>query len=56
MLALSDGGAVGRSHVARALVTGGHAESVDGRVPRLLGRGRPFYVPKDVRSPVDVIA
>ena len=56
VLALSDGGAVGRSHVARALVAGGHAEDVTDAFSRLLGRGRPFYVPKDVRSPADAIS
>ena len=55
VLAFSDGGAVGRSHVARALVASGHAENVTDAFQRLLGRGRPFYVPKDVRSPSDAI-
>lgn len=56
VLALSDGGAVGRSHVARALVRRGHAESVADAFHRLLGHGMPFYVPKDVRSPEEVIS
>ncbi len=55
VLDLSDGGAVGRSHVARALVAAGHATTVGDAFQRLLGRGRPFYVPKDVRSPHEVI-
>ena len=55
VLSLSDGGAVGRSHVARALVDGGHAEDVSDAFHRLLGRGRPFYVPKDVRTPWEVL-
>ncbi len=55
VLALADGGAVGRSHVARVLVTAGHAQSVGEAFETLLGRGRPFYVPKDVRSPSEVI-
>lgn len=55
VLALSDGGAVGRSHVARALVDGGHAEDVSDAFKRLLGRGRPFYVPKDVRTPSEAL-
>ncbi len=55
MLLLSEGGAVGRSHVARALVAAGHAESVADAFKRLIGRGRPFYVSKDVRSPQDAI-
>ncbi len=56
VLALSDGGAVGRSHVARALVGSGAAESVSDAFRRLIGRGMPFYVPKDSRSPETVIA
>lgn len=55
VLALSDGGAVGRSHVARALVHNGHAADVSDAFRRLLGRGRPFYVPKDVRTPSEVL-
>jgi len=55
VLALSHGGAVGRSHVARALVAAGHAENVADAFRRLIGRGRPFYVAKDVRSPQDAI-
>ena len=55
VLLLSEGGAVGRSHVARALVAAGHAESVADAFKRLIGRGRPFYVAKDVRSPQDAI-
>lgn len=56
VLALSDGGAVGRSHVARALVLQGHADDVADAFRRLLGRGRPFYVPKDVRTPSEVLS
>jgi predicted metal-dependent phosphoesterase TrpH len=55
VLALSDGGAVGRSHVARALVHNGHAADISDAFRRLLGRGKPFYVPKDVRTPSEVL-
>ncbi len=55
VLALAAGGAVGRSHVARVLVEGGHAETVGEAFRELLGRGCPFYVSKDVRSPLDVL-
>ncbi len=55
VLALAAGGSVGRSHVARALVNGGHSASVSEAFRELLGRGCPFYVPKDVRSPSDVL-
>lgn len=56
VLALSDGGSVGRSHVARALVSRGHAADVSDAFRRLLGRGRPFYVPKHVRTPAEVLS
>jgi predicted metal-dependent phosphoesterase TrpH len=55
VLALAGGGSVGRSHVARALVNGGHVESIPDAFADLLGRGKPFYVTKDVRSPVEVL-
>lgn len=55
VLAMSGGGAVGRSHVARALVAEGHAENIPDAFTRLIGRGKPFYVPKDVRPPDEVI-
>ncbi len=47
----SSDGAMGRSHVARALVSAGHAETVSDAFNRFIGRGRPYYVSKDVRSP-----
>lgn len=56
VLAISDGGAVGRTHVARALVAAGHATDVSDAFRRFIGREGPFYVPKDRRSPDQVIA
>jgi predicted metal-dependent phosphoesterase TrpH len=56
VLALSGGGAVGRSHIARALVDAGHAETVSDAFTRLIGRGKPYYVAKDARSPREVLA
>jgi predicted metal-dependent phosphoesterase TrpH len=55
VLELSDGGAVGRSHIARALVSAGHAETIRDAFERLIGRNRPFYVAKDARSTRDAI-
>lgn len=52
VLAYSNGGAVGRSHVARALVAAGHVESVQQAFQRLIGHGRPYYVAKDARTPL----
>jgi len=54
VLQLSDGGAVGRSHVARALVRAGHASSVSDAFERLVGRGQPFYRPKGSSTPLVV--
>jgi len=56
VLTLSDGGAVGRSHIARALVDSGAAESVSDAFNRLVGRGMPFYVPKDTTSPETLVS
>jgi 3',5'-nucleoside bisphosphate phosphatase len=55
VLALSDGGAVGRSHVARALVDAGHADTVAEAFQTLIGRNRPFYVAKQSASLPEVI-
>jgi predicted metal-dependent phosphoesterase TrpH len=56
VLALSGGGAVGRSHVAQALVHAGHATSVPDAFERLIGRDRPFYVAKDTRPASEVVS
>lgn len=44
---LAAGGALGRPHVARALVEGGHANSVAHAFDTLLGTGKPGYVEKE---------
>jgi len=56
VLALSHGGAVGRSHVARALVAAGHADTVAHAFQTLIGRDQPFYVAKQSASPPEVVA
>lgn len=56
VLAHARGGAVGRSHVARALVRAGHADTVADAFARFIGRGRPYYVAKDARTPDEVLA
>jgi 3',5'-nucleoside bisphosphate phosphatase len=43
---LAAGGAMGRPHVARALVEAGHAASVAEAFDRFLGTGKPAYVEK----------
>ena len=44
---LAAGGAVGRPHVARALVEAGRAASVSDAFDRLIGTGKPGYVEKE---------
>ena len=44
---LAAGGALGRPHVARALVEAGHVASVDEAFDKLLGAGKPGYVEKE---------
>lgn len=56
VLALAEGGSVGRSHIARALVARGHATDAGEAFERLIGRGRPFYVSKPATDPADVVA
>jgi predicted metal-dependent phosphoesterase TrpH len=46
VLAEADGGAIGRPHVARALVRRGHVGSVGEAFDRYLARGRPGFVDK----------
>jgi predicted metal-dependent phosphoesterase TrpH len=42
----SDGGAIGRPHVARALHRLGHVQSIQQAFDRYIGRGRPAFVEK----------
>ncbi len=56
VLTFSDGGAVGRSHIARALVNSGHADTIAAAFERYIGRGRPYYRAKRSHSPEEVIA
>ncbi len=50
VIALADG-AVGRTHVARALVANGQVDSVGSAFRELIGRKGPFYIPKPVATP-----
>lgn len=50
------GGAVGRPHIARALVNNGWATDVRDAFDRYLGNGRPAFVAKDRLSMSDAIA
>lgn len=49
------GGAVGRPHVARAMIAGGWATDFREAFEKYLGNGRPAYVAKDRLSIVDAI-
>jgi len=47
--------ALGRPILARALVAAGHAETVDDAFQRILGHGRPAYLPRTGLDPVAAI-
>ncbi len=55
VLAYADGGSVGRSHVARALVARGHATSIADAFERFIGRNGPHYVAKQAGTPAAAI-
>jgi predicted metal-dependent phosphoesterase TrpH len=48
-------GVWGRPHLARALVRGGHATSLDEAFSKFLGREHPWYVPSEKWEAVDVV-
>lgn len=47
--------ALGRPHIARALILAGHAESVDDAFERWIDHGRPCYVAREGLGPRDAI-
>jgi len=47
--------ALGRPHIARALIMAGHADSVDDAFERWIDHGRPCYVPREGLGPRDAI-
>ena len=51
----SEDDALGRPTVARALIAAGHASSVEDAFGRLLGWGKPGYVPRSGLGPVEAI-
>jgi predicted metal-dependent phosphoesterase TrpH len=55
-LSTADDDALGRPTVARALVSAGHASSVEDAFGRLIGHGKPAYVPRRGLEPVEAIA
>jgi hypothetical protein len=56
VLALAGDGAVGRAHVAQVIVEAGHASSISDAFYRLLGEGRPAFVPKPLPEPREVVS
>lgn len=56
VVALAGGGAIGRPHVARALVEAGHATSVHDAFERYLTPGRPGYVERFRLAPEEAVA
>lgn len=48
------GGAVGRPHVARALLEMGEVTSIQAAFDRYIGQGKPAYVPKELPPLADV--
>jgi predicted metal-dependent phosphoesterase TrpH len=48
--AVAAGAAIGRPHVARALIAAGVVRTFDEAFDRFLGRGRPAFVPKPLPS------
>jgi len=55
VLQLSNGGSVGRPHIAQALVESGYADNPKDAFDRLIGSGRPAFVPRNLMTPVQAI-
>ncbi len=56
VLRFSQGGAIGRAHIARAIVASGHAVSIRDAFERLIGRDAPHYVAKESPKPEEAIS
>ena len=54
--AAANGAAVGRPHVARALLDRGHVNTIQQAFDKYIGRGRPAYVEKELPSLAEVAA
>ena len=52
---LAGEGAVGRPHIAQALVEAGHVSSVNEAFELYLGRNRPAYVEREKMTPAEVV-
>ncbi len=56
ILEIAAGGAVGRPHIARAIVEAGYAETTQDAFARYIGDGAPAFVPKGEASAEELIA
>ncbi len=56
ILADSQGGSVGRVHLARELIRKGYAQSIEDAFARYLSKESRFYVPKFISEPEEVIS
>jgi predicted metal-dependent phosphoesterase TrpH len=54
--AIADGGAVGRPHVAQALLENGCIASVQEAFERYIGRNGPAYVEREKMTPAEAVA
>jgi predicted metal-dependent phosphoesterase TrpH len=52
----ASGASLGRPQIARCLVAARYASTVDDAMQRLLGRGRPAYVPREGLGPAEAIS
>lgn len=55
ILALAGDGAVGRPHIARAMVARGHVASIREAFDKFIGDGKPAYAPRSKLSPSEAI-
>lgn len=56
ILADSEGGSVGRVHLARELIRRGYAQSIEDAFAKYLSKESQFYVPKFISEPEEVIS
>ncbi|MBF8299094.1 MAG: putative metal-dependent phosphoesterase family [Dehalococcoidia bacterium] len=56
VLALSDGGSVGRPHIARAMIERGYVATIQEAFDKYLGRNGPAYAERDKMTPQEGVA
>ena len=55
VFSISQGGAVGRTHIARALLNKGYVESISEAFEKYIAIGKPAYVSRERLSPAEAI-